>query len=819
MAFIPITKEHIDSVTLEMHPKREFSSSSINGITGSVYVYANRSSVNRQRFESSPFESYAVDDNLETIDYVFKETAYSSEFENLVLGNETAAEFGTTDRSFAYSSYLDKVNSAKVSPELNKFMEIYRFKPSFSFTSNTLRKNTVKDVLYKYYSGKYPQLDWAYTNYNCLTFFTSSTVSSNSALIYPAPCSGKTNNQYISNDAFSVSFWVNPRRTTAGPLEEYKAGTIMHISSSLAISIVSGSEKDDFGRPEAFRVLMQVSQSADNPPSNVDLSVSNNSRSYPNDLTFLSKDNSLKLNNWHHVTISWDSLHNFGTGSIYIDNDLENKNNFLIASSSINDSHLTDFCPLIIGNFYDGPNGGSGNMNKFFNAGAAAAEGVENRGPAIGEIIEPSTLSHKPNVDVHDIRIYNKYLSDSEREDCISTGPRNLDNLLFYLPTFFVKESPNRTLLKTPYLTKVTSSSTPFNVDLSYGVGGYDVNLENFTRDFVNKIYPRHFCLTASAVTADTLYATANEINWEKGDYSNYFRTRQLFLLPNDNGSFTPNFELLQSGNISPRPVEGSETDRFVNDLGNLDYSLVSLRNLISTASAAAFDPGANYDLPIGEKNDIATELAGGSLYDPANPRLGVDNLPYELTVLQRTMDNSSNELYFFDISNLFYGNKILPGSFVIEDTSLTGSSGGVGIKVKDNSQGNLYRADSLTPHATWSSVGNILYEEGIAVIKSANIPLFGQEQFKISFTGLHNVHTYEVNVILSPNLFTSSSNPTFKGGKPDDFSNDALAKYVAFNSIQLHDDNLNVITRTNLAQPIIKKIGDKYLVRIKIDY
>jgi hypothetical protein len=289
-------------------------------------------------------------------------------------------------------------------------------------------------------------------------------------------------------------------------------------------------------------------------------------------------------------------------------------------------------------------------------------------------------------------------------------------------------------------------------------------------------------------------------------------------LLPCDNGKFEPNFSLLASGTYAQRPIDGTSTDRFIDDQGYLDYSLVSLRNLVSTGSAEDIDPGINYDTA--KANDIAEFLAGGSNYNPDFMTRDDDGpTPYALTVIQRTLDNSSNELYFFDVSNLFYGNRILPGSFVIEDVALTGSAGAVGIKIKDNAQGNLYRGDCIGDAAKWNSVGNILYDEGIIVVKSPNIPLFGQDQFKISFTGLHNVHSYEVNVILSPNLFTSSSNPTFVHSRPDDYVSDIESKYVAFNSIHLHDDNLNVITRTNLAQPIIKKLGDKYLVRIKIDY
>ena len=44
------------------------------------------------------------------------------------------------------------------------------------------------------------------------------------------------------------------------------------------------------------------------------------------------------------------------------------------------------------------------------------------------------------------------------------------------------------------------------------------------------------------------------------------------------------------------------------------------------------------------------------------------------LTIYQRTRDPSSNEITIFDISNLFYGNRILPESLYLTDPNITGS-------------------------------------------------------------------------------------------------------------------------------------------------
>ena len=839
MAIIPITKDHIDTVTLEMHPERMFSSSSVNGVTGSVYVYANRSPFNRQRIESAPFSSYATDPKtLLPAESVYEASSYETEFQTLVAGNP-AQDGAGEDRSYAYDQYMSRVNSQPQSPELNKFMEIWRFKPSFSFTSNTLRKNVVKDILFKYYSGVYSQLDWAYSNYNCLTFFTASEIPTDSALLYPPqnkPTAGAWN-QYINTSSFSISFWVNPRTTTTIDNAEYRAGTILHSSSSFAVSIVSGSEKDDFGNPEAFRVLLQLSHSSDIAPSDVNLTLANNSRPFPRDLIFVSPDNTLKKNQWHHVTFSWDKNHNFGSGSMWIDSNNLKATKFYVSGGDLNYGHAEgrNFIPLVVGNYYDAPNvydtvANYSDMAKYFNQGVTTLEGipVAPGNPSAGIQMPAGSFNHKANADVHDIRIYNKYLTDSERDSAMISGPKNLDNLLFYLPPFYTKESRYRQILTTPYFTKMTASAEPFNVDLSFGVGGHDLNIENFTRDFATGNYPRHFCLTSSVVTTDTLFATANQINWNKGEYKEYFRNRQLLLLPCDNGKFFPNFELLASGTVPtskrPQPMSGIPVDQFIDDLGYLDYSLISLRNLVATSS---IDDLKIYSDPNAEESDIAIALAATPPSSPLDPesfdwKASGDVNPadaYELTVIQRTQDNSSNELYFFDVSNLFYGNRILPGTFVIEDTALTGSGGAVGLKIVDDGVGNLYRANCTSTRAVWNSIGNILYDEGIAVIKSPNIPLFGQDQFEVKFTGLHNIHTYEVNIMLSPNLFSSSSNPTFSGGRPNDYANTSDPNYVAFNSILLHDNNLNIITRSNMARPVVKQLGDKYLVRIKIDY
>jgi len=232
---------------------------------------------------------------------------------------------------------------------------------------------------------------------------------------------------------------------------------------------------------------------------------------------------------------------------------------------------------------------------------------------------------------------------------------------------------------------------------------------------------------------------------------------------------------------------------------------------MVSTASLPAFDA----------PNDTTT-LGTGSILAPVigpTPEdLGVSpgNI---LTILQRTKDPSSNEVVFFDVSNMFYGDMIKPKSVVLKDLAVTGTNGRVQITLRDDGYGNLYRADSSPPHATWASVGNVIYEEGIIVVKSPNLPLFGADAWELTFEGHRNIHVMEVNVPVNKGFVNSSSNTSYKDLIPSDYPSETAGSFVYLTGLQLHDENMNVVARANLAQPVVKRDGDRYVIRLRLDF
>ena len=828
MAIIPLAPDYFENFSVEANPRRTYSSSSNGVISGSVPVFARISPIEKSNFRDSPFQ-------LTTFD----EGGFEEWREQWVRNSNSFKPSGSSTPVSASNNfqlaetYLDKVNAQTLDAGRRKKVHVTRFEPSFRVTSDTLRKNVIRNVLYPFYRTSYPALNWAYTNYNTLNFFTGSGIPNSSALIYPAPSSsitGKT--PYRPVDAFTFDFYINPRYTAEDRDGNYHAGTIMHMSSSFAVSVVSGSRVNAAGKSSGFRLLLQLSHSADLAPSSVSTDlIDNGTYSNPgtsgfnyHDLVFASTDNSLSLNTWHHVVVRWGTNSvNDGTGSIMIDGVQDSS--FVIPSSSIIPQSFGD--PqgdpdaIFIGNFYEGQNkaefsGGSYStlnlVSQFFNSNAATNEGVTDiAGGSFNSDPPKFAMNHPLNAEIHDVKIFDSYRNEIQIKDSSEEGQESIgSDLLFYVPPFFVQESRQREVLQTPFQSMKTKTDDPFNVALSFGVGGHLLNLENFCREFVKGEYPRLLFLTASTIDISTEWATANEFLFATGS----IRKRNLTILPNDNGRFRPKFLLLKTGSLAPS-VSGSKESRFVNDFGSKDLSLVSLNQMVPTGSLlpglVARDAGRGATTP--ETGSILSAIEGAA---PEN--LGVAPGAV-LTILQRTRDPSSNEVVFFDVSNLFYGTQIKEGTFTINDPAITGSGGRVSMTFKDDGRGNLFRADCTGSHATWASVGNIIYEEGLANILTPTIPYFGKESFNLSMRGKQNVHVLEVLVPCETQMVNSSSNPQFKKLKPSDYASDSSDSFVYITGLNLHDNNLNIIAKAVLAQPLVKSESDQFMFRVKLDF
>lgn len=829
MTFLKIGQSDLETFSITTNPIRTYTSSSTSGTTGSVYVFPRRSSIEKELNQLSAFLDATKSDN--DINISLKNLQSVAKVARLSSASASGSFYS------AANDYMSLVDQQSISPRKQKYIDINRITPTVEFTQNTVKKLLIKDILMKHYRTMFPTSQWAYTNYHSLNFFTASSVPTSSALLYPNLPDSRTHSgyavgQYIPSGAFSFDFYINPRYKQDQRDTTFKAGTILHMSSCFALSLITGSLKDENGKAAAFRLQLQLSHSADVLPS-----LATPSSSGVNSLTFLSSDNALLHNKWHHVVVRWGTdLINNGTGSFVIDQ--VERGTFVIPSSTIAPRSFTtksDPSVLVIGNFYEGVNSGSSSQSYFFATNPATRDGLEVL-DSTPSVEEPTSYSfnHPLNAEIHDLAIKRKYMSNLDIQESSSIGPSFIDDELvaFYLPPFFVQDSPFRSFVgtyggipQTPFFEIDGTTDDPFNVAISFGVAGHYVNLENFVRDFGSNVFPRLHHLTMSVITNTSQIRSANEFIYDQERAVK----RNLTVLPCDDGNFSPSFDLLLS--------ESRQTN-YVDDMGLSLPGMISLANMVATSSAL-FGTTFNTDYKsTSEANSFVDELIG---YTPEQPGLspgkavlsfkryinslvssgtfdpGVqDRAP--LTVYQRTLDNSSNQITIFDISKLFYGDRIKPGSIILSDSDLSGSASTISITLKDDGFGNIYRAN-VENAATWNSVGNVFYDEGLILIKSPHLNFFGKQQYSLEFRGERNVHVLRVDVLANANMLNSSSNPSYQSLPPTQYTTDSEERYVYITNINLHDENLNVVAKANLAQPFMKRDGSKVMFKIRVDY
>lgn len=829
MSIIKLQPENFQTYRLIANPKKVFHSKSNGGITGSVALIADASSV----LKNYPAPNLEPESGFEILNGfpAFFEALHAGAFQPGVL--DDAIERSFIDREIVTQQYMNFVNALPQDKSHSKRQEVLRSKPGVRLDKNFGRKRTIKDALFPYYRYKYENLEWAYTNYNCLNFFLSDNTPAETALIYPAGTGSGGVNHYAPSSSFSFDFYVKPKvDLSKTPGSEYTPGTILHMSSCYAISLVSGSSRGPDGLADKFRILFQLSQSADIPPKSFVLdSTSASSPVGDPEFSFVTADNCLNRNEWHHISVRWGGTSiNAGSGSIKVDG--KDKSEFVIPSASVmhaisNRPGFDDPNAVFVGNYYEGGNTGGQTIGRYFNPSVAERDGLTRFGHEGNVDPHPVKLEHPLSAEIHDIKIFKTYKSDEEVEVLRKTGITSLpSDLIFFVPPYFTQEGRGRQIPQTPFFTTSGSSNDPFNVALSFGVGGLELNLENYCREFVQKEYPRFFNMTSSIISSTVFQEglTSNDILYASGSSVN----RLYGILPCDNGKFLPSFNLLQTGTFNKT--------RFVDDFGIERLDLVNLENMVSTSSlpeglrSLESVPPRTFtkvgDIVIEgaiEGDETLVPYGTGSFIfplmgaSPEDPSVDPGSI---LTVLQRTGDPSSNEIVIFDSSNILYGDRIRPGSLILEDTSPFATSGSFALTLRDNANGSIYRSDTpLSGCANWPSVGNVIYEEGLIVLKSPHLSLFGSEEFKITFEGERSIYVFEVSIPLLENMHNSSSNPQYKKLRPTPHFNETAEDFTYITGVQLHDNNLNVVGRANLSQPYIKREEDRVVIKLRMDY
>ncbi len=727
------------------------------------------------------------------------------------------AQYGTQRSSQAIDSALRSIASARtrtssVSTEVDYYMSIARaqsredegasivFAPTvFAFdpaagndelgslySQKKYARRILSSSLVPYYLAENQGKFFAVGNYFTHNFFTGSSVAEQTGIVFPD--FDASHPTYAVNSGLTIDLHINPRYSSDGRRSEFRAGTIVHVPGCYSLSMVSGSSKGPDGRPDSFRLVLALTHSADVPPAQVDLTVANGSRAAPQDAIYVSDDNILPLNTWNHVSVKWDAYKNGGVGKFMVNGE----DTGLIENRLISIARSTRPGCLVVGNHLTS----SALGERFFNSEAAARNGIASSNSFSAG--DPTTPFTSPlNAEIHSLKVYNRHIPDEQTLLNMTSDVPPEKSVIFYMPPIFMHESPSRYFPISLFEKGKASTNTPINLDLMHTCGGRDINLENFCRDLTRFgsiiSYPRLYNLTSSIKeggTYDSSERNFNNIFYRSGEN----RKRNLTVLPNDDGSFRLNYSCIASLSVA--------TGSFVSYKGALDYTHVAMTGQgdpIPATSPIAVgntrkDPGGQTS-----KDTAKGQTYGHTQYEDQEDCVTFGSL--------------------IDISTMHYAHRIQPGSFMITDSSLTGSDSRIRITYKDDGRNALYRADANTLHAKWNTQGLLYGNEGLGIVLSPTVPFFGKEQWKMQFSTDATVHVHTMDVYVPAGTANISQNPTHRKFAPTSNGDETAKDFVYIDTINLHDENLNVVARATLAQPLLKRPDEAFLFRLKMDY
>ena len=93
------------------------------------------------------------------------------------------------------------------------------------------------------------------------------------------------------------------------------------------------------------------------------------------------------------------------------------------------------------------------------------------------------------------------------------------------------------------------------------------------------------------------------------------------------------------------------------------------------------------------------------------------------------------------------------------------------------------------------------------------------KDNVDVSFNGDHSIHTLTINVPVERSILNTSVNNQYKLLPPSEHLNDKLLNSIQISSVNIHDENFNIIMKANFAQPLTKTEDDEFVVRLKEDF
>ncbi len=215
------------------------------------------------------------------------------------------------------------------------------------------------------------------------------------------------------------------------------------------------------------------------------------------------------------------------------------------------------------------------------------------------------------------------------------------------------------------------------------------------------------------------------------------------------------------------------------------------------------------------------------------------DNIDF--TTYKTKINDSVNMMKIINIPSVISGRQIVTGSVHLVCRGYDNQ--GIVRVIKDNGRGALYISGSLTRNFggneeytgnTWRKVGNVFYSEGLICITDPSMLDFGEvsldshsnnDLLQVDFNALNPIPSTTLLCRLDAGEYNCSHNPTFSyfdPQNPEDITDD---KYIVrgdttyVTAVGIYNEERVLVAVAKLAQPIRKRLADKLLLKIGLDF
>lgn len=579
-----------------------------------------------------------------------------------------------------------------------------------------------------------------------------------------------------NTDGFTIDCWIKPSPT------QIDIGTIVHLEGNYALTLEPHADSVVDGVPQYYRVSWHWNTNAGDSAAAGTPDVSSN---------YL-----LRQGQWHRVTIRWSQDFNNGKFDIWIDDvmDVEDKN-YSPANISSGNTVLTIGCW----------NEDSTNDTRTLLDGYAETQSqIWHNGTALNSYGDGKTISTSLQLNsmLGSLNCYNTALTQlelREENESQSMDPERYlwrftwqydtsDNVKTWHKLYF-KGDGSKGNLDSFYkeglvevLDEEISRNTPYSVNAGHITGMPLVHVHGFCEEKVQGQYPVITGYPAIADITDTDAYPEYDGMTPASDRINYFIDHWK------------KWHWLRSMNTLL-----SHSDEPYQRRGIIEYSGANIGNLDEDKSLAHFYDDEKYTL-----SDETLAAAGSGLTQDS----------YATSAIKGSLSDSDFLPPFSTIINIpviYYGMRIKERSLVLEWSD---ESTGKSYQLIDKA-GILYHG-MLGMN---NKVGHIDYENGLVCIFSPLLSTACLDNFSIAFDGEKDLNVMQFDLQMGKRSGTVSSNKSYKPLRPSSEANDNEAGVIGVSDVYIHDENLNILAKARLANPILKRANDSFLFRLRLDF